>query len=122
MARTLLPTQDLTPETAADPVYAAVDNTNGNYIAAGRVKGALILDFKNTNAAARDVTIKKGVGGDIGSAWRAGLGDLVITVPLTTGNKKVVLRDFARFTQADGTINIDCTGTNVTVNAVTCQY
>ena len=121
MPRTLLPTQDIADDAFADLTFTAFDNTNGMYIAAGRLRGTLLLEFKNTNAAARDVTILKGVGGDIGSSWRAGMGNLAVTVPLTVGDKRIAIRDFARFTQADGSINLDCTGSNVTVNACTVR-
>lgn len=117
MARTALTVSSLAGEVEVTPSFGAFDNTNGMYIAAGRAKGALVLEFKNTNAADRTVTIKAGVGGDTGPGWRAGKGDYSFIVPLTSGNKRVVIRDLARFIQADGTINIDCTGSNVTVNA-----
>lgn len=117
MARTAITVSTLAGDAEATPAFGAFDNTNGMYLAAGRVKGALVLEFKNTNAADRTVTIKAGVGGDQGAGFRSGKGDLAIIVPLTSGNKRVYLRDIARYTQADGSINIDCTGTNVTVNA-----
>ena len=117
MARTALAVTDVTSDAFVTPAYTAVDNTNGNYIA-NFGKGTLILDFKNTNAAARTVTIKAGVGGDAGAAWRAGGGDLAVSVPLTSGNKKVVIRDSARFAQANGQLYIDCSGADVTVNAI----
>ena len=117
MARAAMTVSALAGESAAAPAFAAFDDANGMYLAAGRVKGALVLEFKNTNAADRTVTIKAGVGGDTGPGWRAGKGDYSFIVPLTSGNKRVVIRDLARFIQADGTINIDCTGSNVTVNA-----
>lgn len=104
-------------ETEATPSFAAFDNTNGMYIAAGRAKGALILEFKNTNASAWDITVQAGVGGDEGPGWRAGLGDLVFEVAATTGHERVFIQDYARFIQADGTIWIDAEGANVTYNA-----
>lgn len=117
MPRTAVTLSSLAGETDVAPAFAAFDNANGMYIAAGRSKGALVLEFKNTNAADRIVTVKAGVGGDAGPGFRSGKGDLAITVPLTSGNKRVVLRDLARFIQADGTINLDCNGANVTINA-----
>lgn len=100
--------------------FQAFDNTNGMYLSgsgSNRKSGAMVLDFKNTNAATRTVTIKAGSGGDTGPAWRAGLGDLVVTLGANTGNQKIYLQDTARFKQADGTINIDGSGSNVTVAA-----
>ena len=117
MARTALPVTDVTSEEFTTPTYTAVDNTNGNYIA-GFGKGTLVLQFRNTNAAARTVTIKAGQGGDTGAAWRAGGGDLAVSVPLTSGVKTVVIRDSARFAQANGQLYIDCSGADVTVNAL----
>lgn len=117
MARSAMTVSSLSGESAAAPAFAAFDDANGMYLAAGRAKGALVLEFKNTNAAARTVTVKAGVGGDTGPGWRAGKGDLAITVPATTGNMRVYIRDIARFVQADGSINVDASGANVTYNA-----
>jgi len=117
MARSAMTVSSLAGETAGAPAFAAFDNTNGMVIAAGRAKGMLVLEFKNTNAADRTVTVKAGVGGDSGPGFRASMGDLAFIVPLTSGNIRVCIRDIARFTQADGSINIDCSGSNVTYNA-----
>jgi hypothetical protein len=117
MARAALAVTDVTSDEFATPAFVAFNNTDGMYIA-NFGKGTLILDFKNTNAAARDVTIKAGVGGDVGSAWRASAGDLLVEVPATTGNRRVVIRDSARFAQANGQLYIDAEGADVTVSAI----
>jgi hypothetical protein len=116
MARTALAVTDVSSEEFITPTYTAVDNTNGNYIASFG-KGTLVLQFRNTNAAARTVTILAGQGGDTGAAWRAGE-DLSVSVPLTSGVRTVVLRDSAQFAQANGQLYIDCSGSDVTVNAL----
>lgn len=118
MPRTLLTPVTAVSDTFETPSFGAVDNTNGNYIAAGRAKGTLFLHFKNGNASPATVTIKAGVGGDAGLGWRAAKGDLSVSVPATTGERRVYIRDFARFLQADGTINIDCSVATVTVQAL----
>ena len=121
MARTKINETALTRDTAKDAaavgVYQSGDSSNGMYLEDKGKAGTLVLHFKNTNAAARTVTIKKGVGGDAGAAWRTGVGDLAITVALTSGEQIVWLTDTSRYKQADGTINIDISGTNVTVAA-----
>jgi hypothetical protein len=117
MARAAMTVTQLDGETAETPAFAAFNNTDGMYIAAGRAKGVLVLEFKNTNAAQRDVTILAGDGGDSGPAWRAGLGNLVLDVALTSGHERVCITDFARFVQSDGTIHIDAEGADVTYHA-----
>lgn len=128
MARTIinetLLDRDVVLNTAGAGVYQTGDNANGMYVpatagsaVAKRKAGTLIIHAKNTNAAARTVTIKAGSGGDQGPAWRAGGGDLVMTVPLTSGEQMVVIHDTARFKQVDGTINVDISGANVTIAA-----
>jgi len=126
MARTLL-NETLVPrdsaiDTSAAGVYQAGDSVNNMYTNVGvtgakQKAGTLFLHMKNTNAAARTVTIKAGVGADVGPSWRAGLGDLVVTVPLTSGEQMIAIHDEARFKQTDGTINLDISGINVTIAA-----
>lgn len=121
MARTIINETELAADTfvnaAAAGVYQAGDNANGMYLVDDGKAGTLVLHFKNTNAAARTVTIKAGTGGHLGSAWRAGLGDLAVSVPLTSGERMIYLTDTARFKQSDGTINVDISGADVTVAA-----
>lgn len=122
MARTLmnetLLSRDAFVNTAAGGVYQAADNTNGMYLPDKGRAGTLILHFKNTNAAARTVTIKAGTTGPTNStSTRSGYGDLSQSVALTSGENILWLTDTSRFKQADGSINIDISGTNVTVAA-----
>ena len=63
------------------------------------------------------MTLKAGSGGDVGPAWRAGLGDLAITVAATTGEQMILVTDTARFRQSNGDLNIDISGANVTIAA-----
>ena len=118
---TLIP-RDTSVDTAAAGVYQAGDNTNGMYCNVGvtgakKKAGTLMLHVKNTNAAARTVTLKAGSGGDVGPSLRSALGDLVVTVALTSGEQLIVINDEARFKQTDGTINVDISGANVTIAA-----
>lgn len=69
---------------------------------AGNTQG-LFLRITNTHGSDHTVTIKAG---DNPPAFRAGLGDLEITVPATSGDVVVPLES-ARFAQNDGTINVD---------------
>lgn len=109
--------RDAAFDAAAAGVYQAGDNVNNNYVAGGDAgrAGALLLHIKNTNVAAQTVTVKAGSGGDVGPAWRAGLGDLAISVPATNGERMYLVQDTARFRQANGDINIDVSGANVTI-------
>ncbi len=81
----------------------AINVTNGAYIPAANRSQRILLHVKNTVAAAKNVTIKAGV---YPPAFRQGLGDLVVQVPATSGERLFVLES-ARFIQADGTIWID---------------
>lgn len=123
MARTIINTsalaRDAFVDAAASGVYQAADTANGMYIADVEKKdGTLVLHFKNTNAATRVITIRKGVGADVGPGWRALLGDLAVTIAATTGEQILWLTDTSRFKQSNGTINIDFSAdTDVTVAA-----
>lgn len=122
MARTLINetaiSRDADINTAAAGVYQNADSVNGMYIAEAGKAGTLLLHFKNTNAATRDVTIQSGSGGDVGPSFRSVLGDLVFTLAVTSGEELVWITDTARFAQSDGQIWIDFSAaTNVTVGA-----
>lgn len=104
MARTAIPITSLPANAGTAPVAGtAADPTNGHAIAAGSDMRRILLHVKNTAAAAKNVTIKAGANPP---AVRAGVGDLVISVPATTGERFVVLES-ARFAQANGDINVD---------------
>lgn len=90
----------------ANPAGLTIDSTvvtNDMVVnASGNTRG-LLLQITNTSGADKVVTVKAG---DNPPAFRAGLGDLEITVPATSGNVWISLES-ARFVQDDGTINID---------------
>jgi hypothetical protein len=122
MARTVINettlARDAWGNAAAGGVYQTGDNTNGMYLADKGKSGTLILHVKNTNAAARTVTIKAGVGGPTNNiGFRSGYGDLAQVVALTSGENIILVSDTTRFKQADGSINIDISGSNVTIAA-----
>ncbi len=128
MPRTILNetllSRDAGVNTAAGGVYQTGDNVNGMYLGSvtvaglNRKSGTLVLHIKNTNAAIRNLTVKAGSGGDQGPAFRATLGDLVVTVAATTGEQMLFLTDTARFKQVDGTINLDIDGVGTTIAAL----
>ena len=104
MARTAIPITDLPANAGTAPVAGtAVDPTNGHVVAAGSVTRRLLLHLKNTAVAAKTFTIKAGVNPP---AFRAELGDLVVSVPANTGERFVIIES-ARFVQANGDIWID---------------
>lgn len=88
---------------ATTPAGTTINTTNGAVIAAVGDTGRLLIRITNTNGTNRVATIKAG---DNPPALRAGLGDLAITVPATTGDLSLVVES-ARFMQDDGTILID---------------
>lgn len=122
MARTQITETSVLRDTWKDTsgaVYNTGDNANGMFLADTKKKeGTLLLHCKNTNAATRTVTVKAGSGNDVGPGWRTQLGDLVVTLGASTGEQMLWLTDSARFKQSDGTINIDISGTNVTIAAL----
>lgn len=85
------------------PAGTAVNPANDANIAAVGDTSRLLVRVTNTSAADRDVVFKAGANPP---AVRAGLGDLTVTVPATTGDKLVVLES-ARFKKADGSIDVD---------------
>lgn len=83
--------------TTIAPANGAVIDTSG-------YKGRkLVVEVTNTAVADKVATVKAGANPP---AWRAGLGDLALTVPANTGDVLVCLES-SRFLQADGKINID---------------
>lgn len=124
MARTNLPTSTLPGMAAAglaDPAGTAIDATNGMNVAlastaipAGPTARNLFLRVANTAASAKNVIVRAGV---YPPAFRQGLGDLTVNVVNAT-TKWVGPFEAARFTQADGSINIDFdAGTTGTITA-----
>ena len=105
MPRTNVPITALAANSSiANPAGTAVDPTNDHVIAAGGKIDRLWIRCTNTNASNRTLTVKAGVAPP---SHRAGLGDLVVTVPLTTGDVFVGPLESARFAQANGDIYID---------------
>lgn len=88
---------------AAQPAGTAINTTNGAVINGAGDTKRLLIRITNTNASNRTATIKAGVNPP---ASRKGIGDLAIVVPLTTGDRLLVVES-ARFLQADGSIQID---------------
>src|SRR2546423_10596249 len=112
MARTNLPLSNLVANgSLADPAGTAIDQANGMNVAivTTAIPSAPHLDkvmlrVANTAGTPKNVTIKKG--SDSALAFRAGLGDLVVAVTNAT-TKWVGPFEIARFSQADGSLNVD---------------
>lgn len=86
-----------------NPAGTTITPSNGANIAAAGDTSRLLVRVTNTAGANKDVTFKAGANPP---ALRKGLGDLVVTVPATTGDVLVVLES-ARFVKADGSIDVD---------------
>lgn len=84
------------------PAGTTISVANGAAIAVGATH-RLIVRVTNTFAGAKNVTFKAGANPP---ALRASLGDLVVSIPASTGDKLIVL-ETARHLQADGTISVD---------------
>jgi len=107
MARTAVTVNTLTANaTTALPTPTTADTTNDHSVTlpAGACLEEIVIFIKQTDASARIATIKAG---DNPPALAAGLGDLAITVPATTGVVWVGPLSSARFAQSDGTLEID---------------
>lgn len=105
MARDAVTVTSLTlnSETAA-VTGTTIDPANDLSISVGHDTERLLIEVTNTHGSDHDITV---VAGANPPAFRAGLGDLTITVPATSGDVFFVLES-ARFIQSDGTIHIDC--------------
>lgn len=102
---------------AAAGVYQAADATNGMQINAD-ILDRVLLHVKNTNAAARTVTIKAGTAGHLGMAWMGVQGDMTVNIPANTGDVLIGPLESARFKQNDGMVYVDIDAdTNVTIAA-----
>lgn len=116
MARTNLPLSTLTPNSSiAAPTGTAIDQANGmnvqiptNTFPATPECDHLFLLATNSAAGSHIVTVRAGVGGGAtpGAAFRAGLGDLAITVG-ASATRWIGPFDPARFLQVDGSVNVD---------------
>jgi hypothetical protein len=97
------------------PAGVAINPANNASITSLKDGSRIAVRVTNTSAAERPVIFRAGVNPP---ALRAGLGDLTVKVPLTTGDVLVVLES-ARFAQADGSINVDYeTGHTGAISAV----
>lgn len=104
MARTNVPVLTLAANAENEnPATTALDATNGHIVPVLGRAGRVLLRIVNTFAGSKTVTIKAGVNPP---AFRAGTGDLVITMG-AQNDVALVLVESARFAQADGSIWID---------------
>lgn len=104
MARTAVPISKLTANgSVTNPAGTAVDPTNGHVISGARFR-KLLIRVTNTNGTDRLATVKAGA---YPPAESSGLGDLVVTVPATTGDVLIGPLESARFSQANGDILVN---------------
>jgi len=87
MARTAVTLNTLTRSTSGTLTNTTADPTNDHVVTPADADKTLLI-LRNTNGSDRVATIKAG---DTSVALRAGIGDLEITVPATTGERVVVL-------------------------------
>lgn len=112
MARTALALTKLKPNDILDiPAGSAIDQANGMKISfpatnvpADPHMDSLFLYVATTNGADKTVTIKAGANPP---AFRAGLGDLVITAKAANGGGIIGPFDKSRYVQSTGDLYID---------------
>lgn len=103
MARTAVTVNYST--TGAAVTATAADPTNDHVIELGNTPlEDVVIVFANTDGSDRVATI---LAGDNPPALAAGVGDLSITVPATSGVMAVMNLESARYLQSDGTLEID---------------
>jgi hypothetical protein len=121
--RTNLPLSTLVPKGILDiPAGTAIDVTNGmnipvttSGIPASPDEEDIFIFVQTTNGADKAITIRKGANPP---AFRAGLGDLVVTAHAATGGGIIGPLESARHKQSDGSINVDfASGTTGTITA-----
>lgn len=104
MARTAVTISKLSANSSiTTPAGTTLDPTNGHVISGARFR-KLMIRITNTNGTNRVATIKAGA---YPPAESAGLGDLAVTVPATTGDVLIGPLESARFAQANGDIYVD---------------
>jgi hypothetical protein len=104
MPRDAVAITPLSPDVAvAPPAGTTINVTNGAVINGAGDTKRILVRMTNTAGVPKNITFKAGVNPP---AVRKGLGDLIVAVPATTGERLVVIES-ARFAQADGSINID---------------
>lgn len=105
MPRTAVTVTTLTANAGtAEPAGTAVDPTNGHEVNPGGPTDLLLIRVANTSAGAKNATIKAGTNPP---ALEAGQGDLVVSVPATTGVRWFGPLVSGRFIQSNGLINVD---------------
>jgi hypothetical protein len=111
MARTQRTIQQLPSNLGATPTFTTIDATlvtNGLEVTdAFEGRGAIVVHAKNTNAAAKNVTVQSGDGNGYPFDDHAGVGDLVEQIGATTGEELILLGDGARFCQLGQSLFID---------------
>ena len=109
----ITPTAWLANGNVVDPTYTAADAVNGMSVAADETE-RIILHVKNGDTAAKTVTVKAGANPP---AWRAGVGDLEVSVAAGT-NQYIGPFESARFEQTGGALWVDFSAaTSTTVAA-----
>lgn len=109
MARTAVAVTDLSAlagtlnPSVADPAGTTADPTNGHTVTGVRPE-VLLWRVSNTTAGALNVTLRAGTQP---LAPSSGQGDLVVSVPATTGVVWIGPCESARFLQADGSVSLD---------------
>ena len=123
MARTNLPVTNLVVNAKTAISTTNIDQANGMNLAlaSSAIPSAantdkLVLVVDNTAAGAHNFILRAGASNP--PAFRAGLGDLTISVGATT-TVYIGPFDYARFVQSDGSLNIDFdAGTTGTIQAL----
>lgn len=87
-----------------EPAGTAADPTNGHSVDPAGPTDLVLIRVANTFAGAKNVTIKAGANPP---ALEAGQGDLVVSVPASTGVRWFGPLVSGRFIQANGLINVD---------------
>lgn len=117
MARTAITPTEFTPNAGlTEPAGTTIDAAlvaNGVEVNTSDPLDEVVVRVANTSGSARDITIQSGANPP---ALSAGQGDLVVSVPATTGVRWIGPFTGARFAQADGNLWIDfATGTTGTI-------
>ena len=104
MARTNLPVTALALDAGtAAPAATTIVQADGAVIAAGGDTGKLYIEVTQTDATARNLTVKAPT--DNPHAPRAPRGDLVVACAQNVA--RILVIESARFAQTDGSIHLD---------------
>lgn len=107
MARTVIAATSLSVNAGTNvknaTVATTIDATNSHYFATDGKTKLYLIHVKNTNGSNRVATVSAG---DNPPAFRAGIGDLAVTVAATDGEQMIIVES-DRFVQGNGDINID---------------